>query len=70
MINQPSVDVMLTKLSQDGHTASRYELCVVASKRARQIIEQNGGREDVSRLKELSIACTEIASGKVGSIKD
>ncbi|MCD8308972.1 MAG: DNA-directed RNA polymerase subunit omega [Clostridia bacterium] len=70
MINQPSVDVMLTKLSQDGHTASRYELCVVASKRARQIIEQNGGREDVSHLKELSIACTEIASGKVGSIKD
>ncbi|MCD7729792.1 MAG: DNA-directed RNA polymerase subunit omega [Clostridia bacterium] len=70
MINKPTVDEMLTKLSADGHTASRYELCVVASKRARQIIEQNNGKEVPASIKELSSACDEIASGKVTSVKD
>ena len=70
MINKPAVDELLNKLSADGHTASRYELCVVAAKRARQIIEQNDGRETPSRLKEITLACYEIENGKVISVKD
>ena len=38
MINQPSVDLLIEKLGTDGQAASRYCLCVVASKRARQIL--------------------------------
>ena len=68
MINKPAVDEMLNKLSEDGHIASRYELCVVASKRARQLIEQNKGKEVT--VKEITAACNEIAEGKVISVKD
>ena len=70
MINKPAVDELLNKLSQDGHDASRYELCVVAAKRARQIIEQNSGRELPNKMKEITAACYEIESGKVTSVKD
>ena len=70
MINKPAVDELLAKLSADGHAASRYELCVVVAKRARQIIEQNNGRELPNKMKEITVACNEIASGKVISAKD
>ena len=70
MINKPAVDNLLKKLSEDGHTASRYELCVVTAKRARQIIEQNGGRDNPPHIKEITLACCEIESGKVVSVKD
>ncbi len=70
MINKPAVDKLIDKLSADGHDASRYELCVVASKRARQIIEQNNGKELADRKKPITVACTEIAAGKVISAKD
>ena len=70
MINKPAVDQLIGKLSADGHDASRYELCVVASKRARQIIEQNNGRELPNKMKEITAACYEIDSGKVISAKD
>lgn len=40
MINEPSVDALIRKLGSEENPASRYELCVVASKRTRQIIEQ------------------------------
>lgn len=70
MINKPAVEELLEKLSADGHTASRYELCVVAAKRARQIIEQNGGRDNSEHIKEITLACNEIESGKVTSVRD
>lgn len=70
MINKPAVDTLIKKLSADGHDASRYELCVVVSKRARQIIEQNNGRELPNKMKEITVACNEIADGKVISAKD
>ena len=70
MINKPAVEELLQKLSADGHTASRYELCVVTAKRARQIIEQNGGKDTPSHIKEITLACNEIESGKVISVKD
>ena len=70
MINKPAVDELLKKLSEDGHTASRYELCVVTAKRARQIIEQNSDKDIPVHIKEITLACKEIESGKVISIKD
>ncbi|MFQ7078644.1 MAG: DNA-directed RNA polymerase subunit omega [Christensenellaceae bacterium] len=39
MINEPAVDVLIRDLGAEEDPVSRYALCVVASKRARQIIE-------------------------------
>ncbi|MBE7088858.1 MAG: DNA-directed RNA polymerase subunit omega [Clostridiales bacterium] len=73
MINQPAVDDLIVKMGEDGQPASRYALCVVASKRARQIIEQSPvqqAKENPNNLKELALACNEILSGKVIAVKD
>ncbi len=70
MINTPAVDSLIDKLGQDGVPASRYALCVVAAKRARQLIEQNGVRENPEGLKEIALACEEIESGKIKAVKD
>jgi DNA-directed RNA polymerase omega subunit len=70
MINEPNVDVMINHLGENGEPASRYVLCVVAAKRARQILDQTGGRETPEHDKELTIACREIAAGKISATKD
>ncbi|MGN0803804.1 MAG: DNA-directed RNA polymerase subunit omega [Candidatus Coproplasma sp.] len=73
MINVPAVDVLLDKLEHDGHPASRYELCVVVAKRARQLIERNSinnVNENPGKLKEIALACEEIEDGKIKSVKD
>lgn len=71
MINQPPVDLLIEQLGTDGQPASRYCLCVVAAKRARQIIEQTAGTAVGNEvIKELAIASREIASGKVKCTKD
>lgn len=72
MINSPSVDTLLKQLSGDGQPVSRYALCVVAAKRARQIIEATQGSATSSTevIKELAIASREIASGKIKCVKD
>lgn len=73
MINVPAVDNLLEKLSREGHTASRYELCVVVAKRARQLIERgsvNNANENPGKLKEIALACEEIEDGKIVSAKD
>lgn len=44
MINEPSVDSMIRKLGTKEEPVSRYALCTVASKRARQIIEEEETR--------------------------
>lgn len=68
MINNPPVDLLIEQLGTDGQPVSRYCLCVVAAKRARQILEQTAGSgEDV---KELAVASSEIAVGKVKCVKD
>lgn len=71
MINSPSVDVLLDKLG-DGQPVSRYALCVVAAKRARQIIEATQAQPSAGPeiIKELAVASREIAEGKVKYIKD
>ena len=44
MINEPAVDVLIRDLGAEEDPVSRYALCVVASKRARQIIEAEKSR--------------------------
>lgn len=73
MINEPSVDSLIRKLGSQEHPASRYELCVVASKRTRQIIEQmqsTGTHELPGKQKEIVLACQEIMNGKVVAARD
>ena len=71
MINSPSVDLLIEQLGTDGQPISRYALCVVAAKRARQIIESSNGTTTGNEvLKELAIASQEIASGKIKAVKD
>lgn len=70
MINTPPVDLLIEQLGTDGQPVSRYCLCVVAAKRARQIIEQTSPATKGEPLKELAIASREIASGKVKCVKD
>lgn len=71
MINQPSVDLLIEQLGQDGQPASRYCLCVVAAKRARQILDKYSATASPDEyLKEISMACQEIAEGKIKYVKD
>ena len=73
MINEPSVDVMIRKLGTEEDPISRYALCTIAAKRARQIIETEknlGIRTTVGKDKELLSACKDIADGKVIVAKD
>ena len=71
MINTPPVDLLIEQLGTDKQPVSRYCLCVVAAKRARQIIEQNSSNPKGNEiLKELAIASREIASGKIKYVKD
>ena len=73
MINEPSVDVMIRKLGTENEPISRYALCTIAAKRARQIIatERNAGAYDsTGKDKELLTACKDIADGKVVIAKD
>ncbi len=72
MINQPPVDLLIEQLGADGEPVSRYALCVVAAKRARQIIEATQGMATSSTqvIKELAIASREIAEGKIKCVKD
>ena len=73
MINEPSVDEMIRKLGKEDDPISRYALCTIAAKRARQIIEtqRNLGVTDLAgKDKELLSACKDIAEGKVVVAKD
>ncbi len=71
MINNPPVDTLIEQLGTDGQSVSRYCLCVVASKRARQILEQSAGTLTGNQvIKELAIASREIADGKIKCVKD
>ena len=73
MINEPAVDTLIDRLGHDGQPASRYELCVVVAKRARQLIERNAlnnVNENPGKLKEIALACEEIEDGKIKSVKD
>ena len=73
MINEPSVDAMIRKLGSEEDPISRYALCTIAAKRARQIIEteRNAGPTDsTGKDKELLTACKDIAEGRVVIAKE
>ena len=73
MVNEPSVDELIRKLGTEEDPISRYALCTIAAKRARQIIEteKNAGIVDsTGKDKELLTACKDIAAGKVVVAKD
>ena len=67
MIHKPPIDDLATKIG------SKYALCVVASKRARQIMEQvqnQGLTELPGNVKPLSVAAQEIYDGKLIATAD
>ena len=67
MIHKPPIDELAEK------TGSKYALCVVASKRARQIMEQasnQGLNELPGNEKPLSMAAQEIYDGKLIATND
>ena len=73
MINEPSVDEMIRKLGSEEDPISRYALCTIAAKCARQIIETEknlGVTDSAGKDKELLTACKDIADGKVIIAKD
>ncbi len=66
MINEPSIDKLAEKVG------SKYSLCVVAAKRARQILDSarnNGMKELPNSEKPLTLAAEEIEQGKVTATK-
>ncbi len=67
MIHKPPIDELAEKIG------SKYELCVVASKRARQLMDQaqsHGQTDAFDKVKPLSIAAQEIQDGKLIAVKD
>ncbi len=67
MIHKPPIDELAEKIG------SKYELCVVCSKRARQIMEQaqnQGLNELPDKQKPLSVAAQEIQDGKLIATND
>ena len=65
MIHEPSIDVLAEKVG------SKYALCIVAAKRARQIISasKNKSKDFPENEKPLTIAANEIFDGKVIATK-
>ena len=62
MIHKPPIDDLAEKIG------SKYALCVVASKRARQLMEQaqnQGLTELPNNEKPLSVAAQELYDGKL-----
>ncbi len=67
MIHKPPIDELVEKVG------SKYALCVLASKRARQLMDQavNQGITDAfDKEKPLSVAAQEIYDGKLIGTND
>ena len=65
MINQPSVDVLIDRLGSNGEPVSRYCLCVVAAKRARQILDK---RRRPRRVSQRNFRCVSGNCGRKNQI--
>lgn len=64
MIHKPPIDELAERVG------SKYSLCVVTSKRARQIMEQAQNQGTEITQKPLSVAAQEIYDGKLIAIND
>ena len=70
MINEPAIDVLIENIG-DKYKGSKYALCVVASKRARQLIDVCKSQNSTAILedkKPLTAAACEISDGKVTAV--
>ena len=70
MINEPPVDLLTDKLGEK-HNGSKYALCVVAAKRARQLVDVAKNQNNSAILdskKPLTAAAYEIVDGKVSAV--
>ncbi len=69
MINEPAIDELISKLGEK-YDGSKYALCVVASKRARQLVDisKNHGSEHLLEEKPLTLAAYEILDDKISVI--
>ncbi len=65
MIHEPPIDQLAQKLG------SKYALCIVASKRARQILDHANNQvvKEVLTEKPLTLAAREIQEGKISATK-
>lgn len=64
MIHKPPIDELAERVG------SKYSLCVVTSKRARQIMEQAQNQGTEIADKPLSVAAQEIYDGKLIAVND
>lgn len=70
MINEPAIDELITKLG-DKYEGSKYALCVVASKRARQLVDITKSQNSELILedkKPLTAAACEILEDKISIV--
>ena len=70
MINEPPIDVLTDNLGEK-FKGSKYVLCVVAAKRARQLIDVTKSQNSTAVLedkKPLTAAAYEIESGKIMAV--
>ena len=70
MINEPAIDVLIENLGEK-YNGSKYVLCVVAAKRARQLIDiakLQGNNAVLDNKKPLTAAAIEICNGKITTV--
>lgn len=67
MLNEPPVDVLCNNLGEE-YKGSKFALCIVTAKRARQLIEISKNSINSTILnneKPLTAATLEVKSGKI-----
>ncbi len=70
MINEPPIDELITKLGND-YEGSKYALCVVVAKRARQLVDITKSQNSTQILedkKPLTAAAVEIMEDKISVV--
>ena len=70
MINEPAIDTLIENLGEK-YNGSKYVLCVVAAKRARQLIDVTKSQNSTAVLedkKPLTAAAYEIYNGKITAV--
>ncbi len=69
MINEPPIDKLTDKIGEK-YKGSKYALCVVAAKRARQLIELSKSQASAIQYtnKPLTQAAIEIEEDKISAI--
>ena len=69
MINNPPIDELTSKLGEK-YEGSKYALCVVAAKRARQLVDisKNQNNPQILTDKPLTAAAHEIVEDKISVV--